>query len=322
MSRRPLYAYYYPAYHRTTSGWFEWDLVRNALPWFEGHQKPDVPLWGYADDAGPATFVRQARAAAAAGLDGFVFDLWWRPDGATLYQEVLDQAVMPSLAAGALPAGFRFGIMWCPVWPRLALPMGMDQPSTAQGTDRHFPFTAADLLALFDHLRPYLTHPNALRVEGRPLLSFFHAWRLRTALGDELPEALRALRARAREAGLPGLYLVGNVNQASDAALLEGAGLDALSAYVWGPEWQGPYRQDFATLAAARRADWAALARRIAPQPFLPAVTTGWDATPRGKRDWDKQRPGFPWSPIIEGNTPQAVASAVRGGGMVKPALR
>ena len=313
MSRRPLYAYYYPAYHRTNSGWYEWDLVREAKPWFEGHQKPDVPLWGTADDSQPATFERQALAALAAGLDGFVFDLWWRPDGETLYQETLDRAVLPALTGGAIPEAFRFGVMWCPVWPRLALPMGMEQPSTAQGTDRHFPFSAQDLLRLLDHLLPYLSHPNALLVDGRPLLSFFHAWRLRAVLGAGLPAALDALRERARAHGLPGLYLVGCVNQASDAALLGGAGLDALSAYVWGPDWRGPYRQDYRIITDARRADWQALAARIAPLPFLPAVTQGWDATPRGKRDWDGQRPGFPWSPIIEGNTPEAVADAVGG---------
>jgi hypothetical protein len=70
MTRRALYAYHYPAYHRTSSGWFEWDLVRAAAPWFPGHAKPDVPLWGELDDAEPATFVRQARAAAAAGVVG------------------------------------------------------------------------------------------------------------------------------------------------------------------------------------------------------------------------------------------------------------
>ena len=72
ISRRPLYAYYYPAHHRSDSGWFEWDLVRGARPWFDGHAKPDVPLWGELDDSLPATLQRQVQAAWAAGIDGLM----------------------------------------------------------------------------------------------------------------------------------------------------------------------------------------------------------------------------------------------------------
>src|SRR5688572_12271126 len=152
--RRKLYAYYYPAHHESASGWREWDLVREARPWFPGHHKPDVPLWGELDDSRPETFVRQARAAMDAGIDGFVFDLWWRPDGATLYQETLDRAVLPSYASGAVPRDFGLGILWCPVWPRVALPIGMDQPSVAEGVDRLFAFTAGDLLRMVEHVLP------------------------------------------------------------------------------------------------------------------------------------------------------------------------
>lgn len=307
-ARRPLYVYHYPAFHRTASGWLEWDLVRAAGPWFAGHEKPDVPLWGELDDSLPETFVRQARAAIGAGIDGFVFDTWWRPDGVTLYAETLRDAVLPSLAA--LPEAFRFGILWCPVWPRVALPVGMESPSTAEGPDRLFPFTAADLLALLDYLLPYLAHPRAIRVDGRPLLAFFHAWRLAAELGPDAGRALAELRAHARRRGLPGLYLAGCINGPGDVPALAGIGLDALTSYVWWPDWKGAFRQDYRALSEARRADWETVAARLAI-PYLPSVAAGWDATPRGKRDWDGRRVGFPWTPVVEGATPGAVADAV-----------
>ena len=87
---------------------------------------------------------------ATDAIDGFVLDTWWRPDGATLYGETLRDAVLPELAGGEVPPGFRFGILWCPVWPRVSLPVGMGEPSTAEGPDRLFPFTADDLLALLE----------------------------------------------------------------------------------------------------------------------------------------------------------------------------
>ncbi len=46
-------AYYFGNYHvdprnekQHGPGWTEWDLVRQAIPRFEGHQQPKVPLWG------------------------------------------------------------------------------------------------------------------------------------------------------------------------------------------------------------------------------------------------------------------------------------
>ncbi len=305
MTRRKLYAYYYPAHHRSLSGWFEWDLVRNARPWFNGHPKPDRPLWGELDDTEPGTFVRQARAAHEAGLDGFVIDTWWRPDGATLYDEAWEQGILPALDRADFPPDFQVGTMWIPVWPRITLPIGMDEPSVAKGVDRLFPFTAGDLERLVEHLEPRLTHPKAIRIGGRPLLAIFHGWRLRDQLGAKLPSTLATIRSR-----YPGPCVAGVINQLAEAALLDGEGFDALTSYVWWPEWLGPARQDYRTLGRARRRDWATIRRRCAT-PYLPSVAAGWDSTPRGKRDWDGQRIGFPYTPVIEGNTPRAVADAV-----------
>lgn len=306
MTRRKLYAYYYPAHHRSRSGWFEWDLVRDARPWFEGHAKPDRPLWGELDDTRPETFVKQARAASAAGLDGFVIDTWWRPDGATLYDEAWTNGILPALSRPDFPPEFGIGVLWIPVWPRVSLPIGMHEPSVAKGVDRLFPFTAGDLRRLVDHLTPRLTHPKAICVGGKPLLAIFHGWRLREQLGDTLAATLEALRLRE-----PRPYLAGVINQLAEADLLDAEGFDALTSYVWWPEWHGPARQDYRSLGEARMRDWDTIRQRCAT-PYLPSVTTGWDSTPRGKRDWDGLRIGFPYTPVIEGNTPRAVADAVK----------
>jgi hypothetical protein len=204
-----------------------------------------------------------------------------------------------------VPEGFGLGVMWCPVWPRVSLPVGMDQPRAAEGVDRLFPFVAEDLVRMARHVRPYLTHPAAIAVDGRPLLAIFHAWRLAAVLGPAARDAVEAMRAAAG-----GLYVAGCINAASDADTLAPVGLDALTSLVWWPDWNGPPRQDYAALAAARRRDWEALGARLAI-PLLPSVAVGWDATPRGKRDWDGVRPGFPYTPVVEGNTPEAVAAAV-----------
>jgi hypothetical protein len=36
-----------PIWNNHGPNWTEWELVKSALPRFEGHQQPRVPLWGY-----------------------------------------------------------------------------------------------------------------------------------------------------------------------------------------------------------------------------------------------------------------------------------
>jgi len=121
------------------------------------------------------------------------------------------------------------------------------------------------------------------------------------------------MRDRASKAGLPGLFLVGILNCAADARMLAGLGLDAITSYIWWPEWRGPWIQQYLELGKIRIEEWSIVQSRI-EVPYLPSIATGWDATPRGRRDWDGRTSRFPWSPIVQGNTPQAVARMLSEG--------
>ena len=60
-SARPQVAcYYFPNYHVDVrnqpvhgQGWSEWELVKAATPRWPGHSQPNLPLWGYTDEADP-----------------------------------------------------------------------------------------------------------------------------------------------------------------------------------------------------------------------------------------------------------------------------
>ena len=52
MKKAEIYAYYFPNWHVDErneqwhgKGWTEWNVVKCALPKFEGHYQPRVPLW-------------------------------------------------------------------------------------------------------------------------------------------------------------------------------------------------------------------------------------------------------------------------------------
>ena len=56
MKNYDVCAYYFPNYHKDKRNllvhgkdWDEWELVKKAVPRFDGHLLPNVPLWGYED---------------------------------------------------------------------------------------------------------------------------------------------------------------------------------------------------------------------------------------------------------------------------------
>lgn len=74
----------FPNYHVETrneqvhgKGWTVWALVRQVTPRWAGHQQPDVPPWGYADEADPGQMAQKIAAAADHGIDAFIFDRYW-----------------------------------------------------------------------------------------------------------------------------------------------------------------------------------------------------------------------------------------------------
>ena len=91
-ARPQVAAYYFPNYHPGDArnakvfgpAWSEWDLVKAARPRFPGHHEPNVPAWGYEDEADPAVMARKIDAAADHGVDAFVFDWYYYDDGAFL----------------------------------------------------------------------------------------------------------------------------------------------------------------------------------------------------------------------------------------------
>src|SRR5262249_12948326 len=45
--------------------------------------------------------------------------------------------------------------------------------------------------------------------------------------------------------------------------------------------------------------------------PYMPAVATGWDASPRGADFGDARPDKYPWSPVVTGDHPDAFAGAL-----------
>ena len=79
-------AYVWPAYQNEPrwaelgifkDGKGEWQNVYEAVPKWEGHNQPLVPLWGYENEADSVAVARKIDAATAAGVNVFIYDWYW-----------------------------------------------------------------------------------------------------------------------------------------------------------------------------------------------------------------------------------------------------
>lgn len=76
--------YTFPNYHPSAihnklygPGWTEYNLLRPARPWFEGHQQPRGPLLGELDESKPDTWKKYNEIAKQHGIDVLIWDWYW-----------------------------------------------------------------------------------------------------------------------------------------------------------------------------------------------------------------------------------------------------
>ncbi len=311
-------AYVYPGWHplpeRDSSfhpGFTEWELVSACRPRFEGHHQPRVPLLGTYDDRDPAEVGRRVQLAADHGVDALVYGFFWCR-GKRVFEEALDLGFLGAPQGSDMP----FAVLWANRMPRRVLPVRRsDLPVIEDG--RRAPSDVDDFVELVATVaRAYFRRPNYVRVEGRPYFSIYDSTFFLRELGlAEATRAVRAARAWLGAHGFDDFHLAAIEPSSAVVGDLRDVGFDSVTHYVFLPDWKGPPRQDYARCANLRAGEW----RRFATAsglPYMPAVSPGWDASPRAA-DFGAEVPGkYPWSPVVVGEHPelfqQALARAVR----------
>ncbi len=307
-------AYYFPGYHPTPQndarlgkGWTEWDLMRAAKPRFPDHFQPKVPLWGYQDESRPEVFEQKIAAAADHGLSAFIFDWYWHSTGPFL-ERALEQGFLKAKNRGRI----RFALMWAnhdwiDIFPakagrpsRVIYPGKVNRKAFDQATDHV--------------IAAYFSQPNYWKIDGKPYFSIYELMTFVQGLGgvEKTREALDGFRARTRAAGLPGIHLnavawgVKPEGLAKDPnELLERLGFDSVTSYCW---IHHVYPKQFPVTSYA---DWAKQAeaqwvpfRGEWKLPYYPNVSMGWDSSPRTTQSDRFEPTGYPYTPVIQGNTP------------------
>lgn len=315
-ARPKVLAYYFPDWHRDNrneqwfgSGWTEWKLVEQAMPRFEGHRQPRIPLLGYRDEANPTNAESDIELARLHGVDGFLVDYYWYDDG-----PYLDSALRNGILQAANVDRIEFALMWAnhnltDIFPA-AEPGGQPRLLKSGAIDRQ------SFDAMVDEIvDTYFVHPSYLKVDGRPWLSVNEIGRFIEGLGgvEQAAAAVRHLDDRARERGFPGVHmdavvwgfavLPEAVVVREPANLLKALGFRSATSYVW-VHHSDPSTMDFPIGDWAKVRDdafheYASYARDL-PVPFYPNVSVGWDSSPRTVDSVPFERVGYPWTPVFD----------------------
>ena len=242
----------------------EWDRVAETQPVVSCEIQPKLPAWGPFDGSDPRAVEREVAAASGAGIDAFVFT-WRYANGRSVANACLDRAF--------LQAGNRHSMHFAVMWVNY------------NDIEAKLNYETHDWALMADNLLGYAKQPNYWKIAGKPVFGIYSFRGLMGAYGpDVLRQKLATIVARARDAGLPGVYLFCGVDYKS--ALDPGAsGFDAATMYMalgltpFGLNPRNtviPYRDAAAQVPPV----WLQYAG-YQSVPFFPSCPVGWDNSSR-----------------------------------------
>ncbi|MBC7945037.1 MAG: glycoside hydrolase family 99-like domain-containing protein [Burkholderiales bacterium] len=324
MNNLEIAAYYFPQWHADPRnnkwhghGWTEWELVKAAGPRYPGHRQPVEPAWGCFDESDPEWSAREIDLAARSGLTAFIYDYYWYEDGPFL-NRALDEGFLHASNRQQM----KFALMWANHDWHNWFPIRLSDNAWRDAMLIDGKVTAAGFARFTEKvIGEYFSQSNYLRVEGKP---YFSIYNLGTFINgfEGLEGAVKALdgfRQAADESGYGGLHLnavVGRFGKSSPIGeIIERLGIDSVASYNWIDHYpihadtfpRGSYEKAMKANIAA----WPGLAKEHGV-PYIANVTTGWDSSPRCCPTDRYENRGYPWLPILEGNTPQAFAEALQ----------
>lgn len=246
-----------------------------------------MPVWGWREDA-PGVMERQIDLAADAGLD--FWGICWYETGVRkekVFEEL--NTVFDLFLAAPNSKRLEFFLLSC-------------QPVSPESWD-----------AFCDKSIAMFERDNYLRVDGKPVMTFFNSQQVVEDLGGEeaARAAMEAYREKAREKGV-GEVLLGSVTacrgEIEFQSFFKRCGFDFLTTYNnadTGRRHAG--ENDYDNLAKGDSLSWEVISActEHLDMKFLPSMTVGYDMRP-----WAVDHPTLPKSDYwYTGITPQRIAA-------------
>jgi hypothetical protein len=256
-----LGVYYYP-------GWFSsaWTTPRNWEPIRQSGDR--TPMLGWYDPRSVSVMRQHLEWMHRYAIDYVVFD-WTFSNGAEHLGEPIDAYLAVDQSA------VKFALLWA----------NHDEATKPDDMKR--------IVEIW--LARYMSSQKFLTVNGKPIVFLFSFQKFRDdaqASGSTAKAYITIARTMARDAGLPGIFFVGGVDDTSAPWVAKEAlasGIDAISAYNFhrkpeaergrDPGWWRAFH-GYAALDKSYRAQWAAA--RALPVDFVVPMSSGWDKRPWG----------------------------------------
>lgn len=323
-------AYYFPNYHADArnerlygDGWSEWELIKRAEPRFAGHDQPKIPLWGYGEETEICEMCRKIDAAADHSINAFIFDWYWYNDGPFL-QRALEEGFLQAPNNERM----KFAIMWANHdWIDIH-PAKIDTVDVERSAKLLYPgaVTESTFETIMDHcIETYFKHPSYWLLDGCPYFSIYELTKLMAGFGCERKTRvmLDRFREKVRLAGFPDLHLnaivwnnpilPGEQTPTDSNRLVRSLGFDSVNSYIWIHHATLPdFPANDYSVMGDQYFDYWDKAQAECPLPYYPNLTMGWDPSPRTVQSDRYLRRGYPFTPIITGNTPAAFETAAQ----------
>ncbi len=268
-------------------GYGEWQTVKAMKPFYPGHTWPRKPRWGYVNEADPFVMEMEIEAAAAYGVNVFIYDWYWF-DNRPFLEQCLNNGYLKARNNDKV----KFYIMWAnhtatSIWDKRTAEMNM--PIWDGAVDR-----AAFETVVHRTIDNYFTHPSYYKIDGKPVYMIYDLDNLIRGLGgiENTKKALDWFREQTVKAGFAGLELQLAVRSERS---MNATGFDAKFS---GNLTEAVHYLEFDSLTHYQFAHFTNMGRKYTDilvdvkkewdyidsnfkMPYYPHISVGWDANPR-----------------------------------------
>lgn len=225
-------AFYLPQFHRVPEndkwwgeGYTEWTAVKTAESLYEGHNQPRVPMDNnYYDLLEHDTMVWQAELMQKYGIDGMCFYHYWFEHG----RRILEKPAENLLQWSDIPMSFCFcwaNESWARTWVKIenatSWVSGNKMQRKPDGNGillKQCYGREVDWEEHFQYLLPFFRDDRYIKIDGKPVFLIY-----KPQMIFSLWSMMQYFRLRAKESGLPGIYVIGMGERkffGTDAALI------------------------------------------------------------------------------------------------------
>ena len=317
-------AYVFPNYHASAlhnkiyaPGWTEYNLIRSARPWFEGHQQPRTPLLGELDESLPSTWEVYNKLCKQSGIDVLLWDWYWY-DGKPCLHEALEEGFLEAKNTNDV----KFACMWTNHPWYILYPTKQTNGQNAYPPSFDAPdFSYEEAFRSLSYIvTRYFNQSNYWKIDGKPVICIWDARRLEQKLGQEgVRKLFTELREFARKQGHAGIHF--HITGFSSANM-KATGYNTVGSYNpldWIAGRFQPNEIELPDYGVAA----ADVAYKLWPEhhrdfdiPYVPAIGAGWDSTPRyvkpSVRPSKGDRKAWPGCTIFVNESPAAFKAFVQ----------